>query len=65
MNQQPGVTTYQTVFLRYHNYIAGQLAMLNPLWSDETLYQEARRIVWAVFENIVYKEYLPTILGNL
>ncbi|KAK3266519.1 hypothetical protein CYMTET_24859 [Cymbomonas tetramitiformis] len=62
-NENIGLTSLQTLFLREHNRLAGMLAELNPIWSDEEVYQEARKIVGAEMQILTYKEYYPANMG--
>ena len=63
-NEQPGLTTLHTVFLREHNLQAARLAKRHPEWDDERLFQEARRWVIAEMQSIVVNEFVPALLGR-
>jgi len=62
-NENLALTSMHTLFNRNHNKIATTLASLNPQWIDETIYQEARKINLAIYEHIIYNEFVPTIIG--
>ncbi|XP_042860961.1 myeloperoxidase-like [Penaeus japonicus] len=64
VNEQPGLTSMHTLWLRVHDRLAKQLAAVNPHWEDEIIYQETRRVVSALIQQVTYKEFLPIILGN-
>jgi hypothetical protein len=63
-NENVELTALQTLFLRNHNLIARELQKQHRDWSDETLYQEARKISIAEYQEIIYTQYLPDLLGR-
>lgn len=63
-NENPGITSLQTLFVREHNRVATQIAARNPRLTDEGIYQKARQTVIAEMQWIVYNEYLPALLGS-
>ena len=64
VNEQLNLVVMHTVWMREHNRVARFLSKLNPIWDDEKIFQEARRIVIAEYQHIIYKEWLPSILGS-
>ena len=64
VNEQPGLSMMHTLWVREHNRIAADLTMINPQWEPQRVYEETRRIVIAVWQNIVYNEWLPLVLGQ-
>ncbi|KAL7631961.1 UNVERIFIED_CONTAM: hypothetical protein RMT77_017717 [Armadillidium vulgare] len=59
VEEQPGLTSIHTVFLRLHNFLA---SFIN-CGDDELTYQTVRKIIGALIQQITYSEFLPIVLG--
>ena len=62
VNEHIGLVGLHTIFLRLHNIIAARLRDLNEHWNDENIFQETRKIIIGIMQNIVYNEYVPTLV---
>jgi len=60
INENAILTCYHTLFIREHNRIARTLPQN---WTDEQIYQTARKWNIAQFQHIVIDEVLPIFLG--
>lgn len=61
-NENQGLMSMHTLFVREHNRIAAFFDE-NTEWEAEQIYQETRRIVGAELQFITYKEDLPLLLS--
>ncbi|XP_072445622.1 eosinophil peroxidase-like isoform X1 [Chiloscyllium punctatum] len=64
VNEHLGILSFHVLFLREHNRLARELKKLNPHWSGETIYQEARKIMGAFQQIITYRDYIPRLIGS-
>lgn len=64
VNEQVGLLSMHTIWMREHNRIANFFNEINPHWTGEQVYQEARKIVGAMMQHITFKQWLPHIIGK-
>ncbi|XP_067679290.1 peroxidase mlt-7-like [Haliotis asinina] len=64
VNVFAGLTSMHTLWVLQHNRLADGLADEHTDWDDETIFQEARKIVIAAIQRITYNEWLPLVLGS-
>ena len=58
------LASMHTIWMRMHNLMSENLKKLNPYWDDEKLFQESRKMCSAMYQHIIYNEYLPVLLGK-
>lgn len=60
-NENPLLLTFHTIFVREHNRLCDELKASHPDWTDELLYQRARKIVGGYIQQITFEEWLPAM----
>lgn len=61
-NVVPSLGVTHLMFVREHNRIVQKLQKVRPDWDPDTLFQETRKIIGALLQQITYGEFLPSIL---
>lgn len=64
INEQPTLACMHILFIREHNWQADRVAAEHPNWTDEQIFQAARRIVIAELQHITIDEFVPALFGN-
>jgi len=49
-NQNPALLSFGILFFKWHNTVAGRIQAENPTWTDEEIFQRARRFVIATLQ---------------
>jgi len=62
--ENPELTAVDVLFVREHNWWVATLSHEHPDWSGQQLYDMAKAITTAEYQNIIYKEFLPVLIGN-
>ncbi|XP_053386612.1 peroxidase-like protein isoform X2 [Mercenaria mercenaria] len=62
VNEVPTLTSYHFLFVKEHNRIADTIKEFYE--TDETIFQETRRILIAIMQKIVYDEFLPSFFSQ-
>jgi peroxidase len=63
VNENPELAAVTILFMREHNFWVGELKNQNPGWNGNQLYEMARAITTAEYQNVIYNEYLPVLVG--
>ncbi len=64
VNENIGLTSMHTLFVREHNRLADGFARDNPSWSDDQVFDAARTRVVAQIQAIAVNEFLPVLFGG-
>ncbi len=60
-NENVALSAFHTIFMREHNRLCDELVIVHPTWTDEELYQHARKMLGGFIQSIVYNEWLPVM----
>jgi peroxidase len=65
VSENDNLAAQQVLWMRNHNRIALELSRYHSEWSDEQIFQRARQINIAQYQNVVMYEWLPLQVGNV
>ncbi len=60
----PGLTSMHTLWLREHNGIANTIKENTEGLTNDEIFQEARQILIAEYQHVIYAEFLVAVLGS-
>lgn len=63
INENIALTSMHTVWIKEHNHQVDRLRDDHPDWSENELFEGAKIIVEAEYQNVVFNEYLPLLVG--
>ena len=65
VNLDPWLLSVQTMIFKEHNRLATEIHSQIPATNaDEHTFEHARRIVIAEYQNIIFNEFIPIVIGN-
>ncbi len=63
VNQQPHLITHQAMWKNNHNWHVDRLEASHPDWTEAQLFEAARALNEAEWQNVVYSEYMAELIG--
>ncbi len=64
INENIALTSMHSVWIGEHNKQVDTLRDAHPGWSENQLFDAARVVVEAQYQNVIFNEYLPFLLGE-
>ena len=64
VNEQLGLLSMHTIWMREHNRIVRELLLFNQHWDGDMLFHETRKLIGAQLQHITYTHWLPKLIGR-
>ncbi|AFY53459.1 heme peroxidase family protein [Rivularia sp. PCC 7116] len=65
VSEQDALVAQHTLWLRNHNRVAQDLSQFHPKWDDKQIFERARQINIAQYQQVVMYEWLPQQIGEV
>ncbi|KAA8490680.1 Dual oxidase [Porphyridium purpureum] len=62
-NENPMLLAFAVMWFRYHNVVADRIHAKHPDYDDEEVFLFARQWLIAIYQKIVFYDWLPSFLG--